>query len=284
MKLVKRLLLLVLALTVGGFTGLGQAQQGFPPFASVSRGVNEANLNVHMTIPIFARAGRGSVPFHFSLEYDSTVWYKNGSAWARVPDQEIGFQSFGWNYGPQNIVGNLTRVASSCGGKQYWDNYAFHDPNGTSHSFGTSVYWSILCSWNADGTATDGSGYKIHLTGSTTGTVTAPDGTVYSTEVYTTSRNDTIRDTNGNYISTNPTTTGCAHPYLNYTCNLVIDTLGTQVMDISTYAQYPRYFTYTAPSGAAVAAVVSKVNYTVQTNFGCTGVTEYPATVNALVD
>ncbi len=60
---------------------LAQTATGTPPFGSFSGGpfdvVNNANLNVHLTIPVIAKAGRG-LPFGYSLIYDSSVWFPVG--------------------------------------------------------------------------------------------------------------------------------------------------------------------------------------------------------------
>src|SRR5882762_5965848 len=67
----------------------GQVATGSPPFASFSGGpdiVDNANGNVHITIPIFSRSGRGN-PFSYALQYDSSFWTPYGAggfygAWA----------------------------------------------------------------------------------------------------------------------------------------------------------------------------------------------------------
>jgi len=56
----------------------GQVSPGTPPFGSFGGGpfdiVNLGNLNVHFSIPVLHKAGRG-VPFTFDLSYDSSIWY-----------------------------------------------------------------------------------------------------------------------------------------------------------------------------------------------------------------
>ena len=60
-------------------TGLasGQVATGTPAFGSYGGGpfdtVNLGNLNVHFSIPILHKAGRG-MPFNYDLSYDSSVW------------------------------------------------------------------------------------------------------------------------------------------------------------------------------------------------------------------
>ena len=42
-------------------------------------------------------------------------------------------------------------------------------------------------------------------------------------------------------------------------------------------------YAYTAPSGSQVSVTVNYASYTVQTNFGCSGIAEYGATAQDLV-
>ena len=55
-----------------------QVATGIPPFASLTPStfdsVNNANLNVHFTIPVFSRAGRAGFSFSYALSYDSSIW------------------------------------------------------------------------------------------------------------------------------------------------------------------------------------------------------------------
>src|SRR5215831_18090142 len=53
-----------------------QVATGTPPFGSFSGGpevINNANLNVHWTIPVRHKPGRGT-SFDYDLTYDSSVW------------------------------------------------------------------------------------------------------------------------------------------------------------------------------------------------------------------
>src|SRR6267154_1695089 len=58
--------------------------RGLPPFGSFSGGpfdiVNNANLNVHMTLPIVAKQGRG-LPFDFKEGFESWALWNYGGAW-----------------------------------------------------------------------------------------------------------------------------------------------------------------------------------------------------------
>jgi hypothetical protein len=94
----------------------GQVITGIPPFASMSPStfdtVNNANLNVHVEIPIFSRAGRG-IPFSYVLSYDSSIWVPSTStgngAWTPVDQTSTNPSNWGWRAGAER--------AQLCGGE-----------------------------------------------------------------------------------------------------------------------------------------------------------------------
>jgi len=63
------------------------------------------------------------------------------------------------------------------------------------------------------------------------------------------------------------------------------DTLGTTVLAVAGFGTpaSPLTFTYTAPSGANPSYAMKYSTYIVQTNFGCSGISEYGPTSNSLV-
>ena len=74
---------LVFAVATLTATGQTQPTTGIPPFQSFGGGpdvINLGNLNVHLSVPVFSRAGRG-IPFSYALAYDSSVWSVAGSLW-----------------------------------------------------------------------------------------------------------------------------------------------------------------------------------------------------------
>src|SRR5437016_4265827 len=83
---------------IGIFSAAQQPTTGLPPLGSFAGGpfdtLNLANLDVHFSIPIFSRSGRG-IPFSFALSYDSLVWVPLGSqsstSW--VPVNNWGWRS-----------------------------------------------------------------------------------------------------------------------------------------------------------------------------------------------
>src|SRR5438270_10461400 len=74
-KIPQKFALLVVALFLGSASA--QVSTGLPPFGSLGGGpfdtVNLGNLNVHFSIPVLHKAGRG-IPFTYDLSYDSSVW------------------------------------------------------------------------------------------------------------------------------------------------------------------------------------------------------------------
>ena len=74
---VHRSFLLVTLLPLAALPALSQTIQtkGTPPFGTFGGGpdiINLANLNSHVTVPLFHKPGRG-LSFDFSLVYDSSI-------------------------------------------------------------------------------------------------------------------------------------------------------------------------------------------------------------------
>src|ERR1700730_7431256 len=85
----------------------GQVTTGTPPFGSFGGGpdiVNLGNLNAHINVPVFNKAGRG-LSFNYNLTYDSSVWYPVTSGgtttWQPVAD-------WGWSAQTQPTTGYIT--------------------------------------------------------------------------------------------------------------------------------------------------------------------------------
>jgi len=64
-----------------------QSAAGLPAFGSFSGGtfdtINNGHPNVYFQIPIASKAGRG-LPFTYTLNYKSSVWYLSGGVWTPV--------------------------------------------------------------------------------------------------------------------------------------------------------------------------------------------------------
>src|SRR2546426_3339889 len=101
-------LALLLGLLVPALAARGQVTTGTPPFGSFSGGpfdtVNNANLNVHLSVPVITKAGRG-LPFTYTLSYDSSLWYPVGAVgsqtWTPVAN-------WGWRGVTEVVTGYVT--------------------------------------------------------------------------------------------------------------------------------------------------------------------------------
>jgi hypothetical protein len=248
-----------------------QVITGTPPFGSFGGGpdvINLANLNAHLTIPVFARAGRG-IPFNFYVTYDSSVWYPVTSggttSWQPVAN-------WGWGGSEVNIGTVIPRLISSssgtCGSLPHlgitststWA-WTYQDGFGTPHPFSaTSIVYINSCTggYTTGFTqeAVDDSGYSLTVNGSTVTSLYSADGNLINTSA------GSIEDRNGNEITASS--------------GVFTDTLGTTALTIagSGTPTSPTTYAYTAPGGAA-SYTVKYTTYSVQTNFGCTGIGEY---------
>src|SRR5260370_41234018 len=75
-------LVMIIALAVTSASAQGPIT-GTPPFGSFGGGpdiVNLGNLNVHYSVPVRHKAGRGT-NFDYDLTYDSSVWQLAASTW-----------------------------------------------------------------------------------------------------------------------------------------------------------------------------------------------------------
>lgn len=289
-------LLILFALTAGIATA--QVPTGTPPFGSYGGGpdvINLANLNAHISIPVIQRPGRG-MKFSYVLSYDTSVWYPAGASGYQSWQPVI---SFGWSGQTAPSSGYLTYEISlnsgSCvdyNGNHFfyngYHNWNYQDPVNISHSFGGEFY--VFSRSQPPGltpdciggpgsqssiivTAADGSGLTLS-TGAPNGVfydyIVTSKGAVITPPVNTQAGSAVATDRNGNQI--NVSTSGA------YT-----DTLGTTPLTVagSGTPSSPLTYTLTAPSGASPQYKMIYTAYTVQTKFGCSGVSEYgPTSVN----
>src|SRR6185437_2582666 len=238
--------------------------------------VNLGNLNTHFQIPIVSKQGRG-LDFTYVLAYDGLVWSSNTSAGTGYwqPDSNWGF------YGQlgEAIKGYISYDQSmkKCFADPpswFWtvvdNNYQYHDKFGVSHLLNYS-YDDCTSSISGDGSTSDGSAIRfdnvyIHLR----------NGTTVTPSYNSPSSSGTITDTNGNTITNNGNGT-------------FTDTTGTTELTIAGggNASSPLTFTYpvlVAGVSTTATATVYYQTYTVETNFGCSGISEYSATSISLVD
>jgi RHS repeat-associated protein len=264
-----------------------QVATGTPPFGSYGGGpdvLNLANLNAHFTMPVLHKAGRG-MAFTYDLIYDTSIWtpVTSGSTKTWIPSG-----NWGWGAVTQVATGYLTATVTEweqCGyynQKGIWihvgdvnavTNWAYLDKFGQSHPFPGTTYTSgsSYCPppTYLTSLATDGSGYTLQVQASGT-TVVARDGTSVVPQLNIGNGTSTVTDSNGNQISVNSS-------------GVFTDTLGTTALTVSGGAPSPLVMTYTAPSGGNAQYTVKYSTFTVQTNFGCSGITEFAAASTSLV-
>lgn len=271
--------------------GFGQVATGTPSFGSFTPSsfdtVNNANLNVQFEIPVVNKAGRG-LPFSYALAFNSSVWSPYSSSgsnawtpvanwgWGGITSASTGFMTY-------TVTQASCRYPQNPSGREYdWNIYDFrfyYDPNGTPHQFDHTVSnWSssIPCGSGPPssytGTLSDGSGYTINLTSNPSATVYPSSGGAINPPLQSGSGSGSIEDSNGNELTANSGST-----------TAFTDTLGTTALTVSGSGtpSSPVSFAYTDFAGGSATVTVRYTTYTVRTNFGCSGVTEFgPASEN----
>jgi RHS repeat-associated protein len=273
---------------------------GTPPFGSFGGGpdvINLANLNVHLVVPVLHKPGRGT-NFDYDLTYDSSVWYPVTSGGTTTWQPVSG--TWGWQglapAGTAYVIYTMTYTSSTCfnGGPvpyQEWsfNNFVYYDPLGVAHSFNYNpVYFQSPGGSNCPPNgpqpsspqpqvASDGSGYTLYASpnsGYATAYMVASNGATIAPPVGPSPPGSqgsmSVTDRNGNQITSNN--------------GVYTDTLGTTALTVAGTAPSNTTLKYTAPSGALAPYTVSYRTYTVKTNFGCSGISEYGATSSSLVD
>ncbi len=265
-----------------------QSITGLAPFAPLQGGgaeiVNLANLNVHLSIPVVQKPGRG-LDFHYVLNYDSTVWthaYPYGAwtpapnwGWRGVSEASVGYMPYFYYYNPPGWPS----------GTNLYSLGEYSDRNGTSHPMkpGNTGYlcWpyeGINCQTSGQWSAADGSGYTLNASVNnnvlsvsivdSSGDVILPPLINITNGIPTnTNRPGSVTDPNGNQLST--------------TGSSFTDTLGMNVLTVS--GGNPTSYTYTGPNQTSEAVKINYSSFTVATSFGCASDPEYPPTQVNLV-
>ncbi|KAA6459568.1 hypothetical protein DYQ86_15715 [Acidobacteria bacterium AB60] len=267
-------LLAIVPVIHGQATGL----YAFGPFDSPGLdSINRGNLNIHLTIPVFSKPGRGSSSFYYYLNYDGLVWQPTDSAgdtvwtpaaewgWTDVTNVEFGYVTYSLTI--NDCTKNGLQLQN-----QTFAQFLYHDAKGNAHGIPYS-YTSPCGNMGApSGTGTyaltDNSGYTIYRNGiafsamSRSGALFAvphyPVGTTYQNHPGAAS----AQDTNGNVISASSS-------------GVFTDTMGTTALSVSGVAPNPVIYTYTDPNGTHQTITVNYTQYTVQTAFGVSGTTEF---------
>jgi RHS repeat-associated protein len=280
MRYFRYCLLVFGALVLCSLPVAGQVSTGAQPMGSFSSGpdvTNLGNLNMHFDFPVFAKPGRG-MPFTYTLSFDSSVW---------SPVTVSGVKSWqpaaNWNWRAVTEVAtgyiSRTRTTIRCQipdsfppryvNDPYWYNFQYHDQFGVVHSFDNTMGGCPGDIIDNSSRTTDSSGLTLD-TSTIPAKITARDGTTFNPPLDSGVGAATRTDRNGNQIST-------------ANGNSFIDTLGMTALTVSGGAPNPQVFTYTTTTGTAASVTVNYAPYTVQTNFGCAGINEFPATSASLV-
>lgn len=269
-----RVLLLLYGVALLPFTSYGQSSQtGFPAFSSQAGGINLSNLNVHSSIPVVSRNGRGD-RFAYSLEYDSaSLWlYSTGAPSTLIgfympTPTFLGIPTFGWTnslWGPGS-AGTFNYSTATCSTNANATNYygwSYTDLHGTVHLLPASLTVSSDASCGptqASAFATDQSGFFFTVTGSGSGVAQDRSGNTFG-------GSSVITDRNGNQVSSGVLTDIG-----------ITDTLGTTALSSSSTSDSSGHtlstiFTYPAPGGGTASVVVNyKVYPKVELGVLCPG-------------
>ncbi len=261
-----------------------QVQLGVPKYASMGGGpadkINLGSLNADYQFPVRHKAGRG-LAFNFDLNFDSSVWEPvytgSGWTWGLLAD-------LGWS-GSSIDIGFLQDNLFTDGVEYDYDCVVYYDGLGSGHSFPQCAAFDFINGIDypiVDSVTTDGSGYTLSYDPFVTGVgqlttvngnsiiprneVPLGQGVVAGSDI----------DRNGNEISISAS-------------GSFTDTLGTTALTESggctgLTSCTPYVMGYTAPSGGTANVTVNFKTYTVRSNFGCSGISEFGATSIDLVD
>jgi RHS repeat-associated protein len=266
-------LIALVLISVGLVTKSASAQvaTGTPPFSSVTGGpdvIDLANLNSHIAIPVLHKPGRGT-NFTYDVSYDSSTWYPTAGTWRPVTN-------WGWKGQTETATGYVTYMSLTLNcpfsgqdtTRYFW---TYHDPFGVSHLFGISTRDSTSPNCPSpipSGTAPalDGSGLTMSVTSYTLASISTSSGTTIIAPVLQTGGSGNFTDRNGNRV----TVDNSGHFYDTLSSTTPVLTVAGSGTPAS-----PNTFTYTAPSGGPASYTMKFATYTVQTNFGCSGITEF---------
>jgi YD repeat-containing protein len=298
--------IVLLFLSCGLVSGQGQVATGTPQFGSFAGGpfdtVNLGNLNVHFSIPVLHKAGRG-LPFTYDLSYDSSIWTPSSSSgttqwqpvynwgWSGQTEISTGYLAFSISSSTCYIEVNHIQEPRST---HVWrTTFVYHDPWGRSHAFaGTTNSWvavgggspSCPLGTNNGVTATtaDGSGYTLTIGSAGGGTITTPNGTLITPPSNTAAGSGSATDSNGNEITVN--TSGQFFDTLSSTIPaLTVSTAALPTATTFTYPAPPDGAVSCNPISQCVSVTMNYQTYTVKTAFGVSGVEEYGPVSNPLV-
>jgi RHS repeat-associated protein len=254
--------------------------------------INVANLNVHLSVPVLAKHGRG-VDFKYNLVFDSSLWTPtmvNGvETWQPA-------QAFGWSVDTNVVTGAISNSTGTVlctinpggppGGDiltpQFTRNFPYAYNFRYTDIFGVTHYYNSQTGGcpDSDGdinssfteTAHDGSGLTLSIGNPGGNSVTDRSGKSFFPPIVNNRTGvGSIVDSNGNVISTDGNG--------NFT-----DTTGKVVLIVAGGAPNAKTFQYYDESGNPRNVQITYVSYTVQTKFNCSTVTDFAAAPESLVD
>lgn len=253
---------------------------GVPPFGSFQGGpdvVDLSNLNVHFSVPIIRKKGRG-LNFSYALGYDNSVWSlastASGSFWTHAPN-------WGWGAGASGL-GTLQSGTTlvDCNGTTSSEVTfsGYLAPDGTSHPFGTLMETGGCSGGQITGTTSDGSGFTVVVNGTTSASVTGIDG---STVAFGASGQSistvpsSLTDANGNQLSFSGLLVSLSNGGANVPANGIVasaDTLGSAPFSISGQPPNTVSYEFANPTGGTSTITLSFKSYSFASNFQCSGV------------
>jgi RHS repeat-associated protein len=267
--------LVLLAATLGFSQNVGSAG---PQTHEASNGeVSLDTLDIHLSIPIVSKEGVG-LPFSMALTYDSNVWYPEviGTApktWY-VGQGAWGIGQGFWKLSGPSGGGIIYSRVVNCGNDiRISPIIGYMDNVGSLHGIPTVMLYpgggtvgSNNCNTvdHINTLVKDGSGFTINAYsgGSTPNSVVGPDGAV----IGGVNAPNGVVDVDNNAISRG----GSSY-------NLLTDTMGVTEITESQNAWCGSNgtwsFTYPTSTGTATVTV-NCTSYTLQTSFGCSGITE----------
>src|SRR5579875_256399 len=262
----RRTLIAAVLFFVASATASAQVKLGTPTFGSFSGGpdvVDLANLNVHVPLPIVNKPGRG-LPVAYNLGYDSSVWVPYNSSGTAV---WTPVSNWGFTLGLPALFGRVTyNYQSGCVGYPphevcwyYYSNFSYIDPQGTAHPFSYAYGCGSTCAESGSTLAEDASGYTLE---GAYGVLDRSGDLICMSGCE--GQYGSIEDTNGNYISANPSGSN----------TVVTDTVNQAVLTL------PGGNTFTIPTGTVT---LYYQNYTVRTHFACSGIAEFGPTTESLL-